>query len=169
MKTTWHRQAHDNWQISGRATRHLNFCYFQYYPFGSIGKKISEKTWHPKWHFFHSQGYCKYSVLFYGYYNDQRTVGVLKFRLPLSYLMVGIGTFGYSLMLVIRTWVYSTCVDACQFSHIHHKPGGRRFIAELRNRMYAGIYFDTFICFLSKSAEQFAKKYVFNYKLHHHH
>uniref|UniRef100_A0A3P9CBT5 Transmembrane channel-like protein n=1 Tax=Maylandia zebra TaxID=106582 RepID=A0A3P9CBT5_9CICH len=48
-------------------------------------------------------GYCKYSVLFYGYYNDQRTVGVLKFRLPLSYLMVGIGTFGYSLMLVIRT------------------------------------------------------------------
>uniref|UniRef100_A0A3Q3BZZ9 Transmembrane channel-like protein n=1 Tax=Haplochromis burtoni TaxID=8153 RepID=A0A3Q3BZZ9_HAPBU len=49
------------------------------------------------------RGYCKYSVLFYGYYNDQRTVGVLKFRLPLSYLMVGIGTFGYSLMLVIRT------------------------------------------------------------------
>uniref|UniRef100_A0A8C6K9M7 Transmembrane channel-like protein n=1 Tax=Nothobranchius furzeri TaxID=105023 RepID=A0A8C6K9M7_NOTFU len=48
-------------------------------------------------------GYCKYSVLFYGYYNDQRTVGLLKFRLPLSYLMVGIGSFGYSLMLVIRT------------------------------------------------------------------
>ncbi|XP_047426422.1 transmembrane channel-like protein 2-A [Mugil cephalus] len=48
-------------------------------------------------------GYCKYSVLFYGYYNDQRTIGLLKFRLPLSYLMVGIGTFGYSLMLVIRT------------------------------------------------------------------
>lgn len=50
-----------------------------------------------------SQGYCKYSVLFYGYYNDQRTIGLLKFRLPLSYLMVGIGTFGYSLMVVIRT------------------------------------------------------------------
>ncbi|KAL4005033.1 LOW QUALITY PROTEIN: hypothetical protein ACER0C_004746 [Sarotherodon galilaeus] len=48
-------------------------------------------------------GYCKYSVLFYGYYNNQRTIGVLKFRLPLSYLMVSIGTFGYSLMLVIRT------------------------------------------------------------------
>ncbi|KAI4902510.1 hypothetical protein NFI96_013135 [Prochilodus magdalenae] len=48
-------------------------------------------------------GYCKYSVLFYGYYNDQRTIGFLKFRLPLSYLMVGIGTFGYSLMVVIRT------------------------------------------------------------------
>lgn len=52
---------------------------------------------------FLSQGYCKYSVLFYGYYNDQRTVGLLKFRLPLSYLLVGIGSFGYSLMLVIRT------------------------------------------------------------------
>ncbi|MEQ2280483.1 Transmembrane channel-like protein 2-A, partial [Ameca splendens] len=48
-------------------------------------------------------GYCKYSVLFYGYYNNQRTVGLLKFRLPLSYLMVGIGSFGYSLMVVIRT------------------------------------------------------------------
>uniref|UniRef100_A0A667XT92 Transmembrane channel-like protein n=1 Tax=Myripristis murdjan TaxID=586833 RepID=A0A667XT92_9TELE len=48
-------------------------------------------------------GYCKYSVLFYGYYNDERTIGLLKFRLPLSYLMVGIGTFGYSLMVVIRT------------------------------------------------------------------
>uniref|UniRef100_A0A8C1E6N5 Transmembrane channel-like protein n=2 Tax=Cyprinus carpio TaxID=7962 RepID=A0A8C1E6N5_CYPCA len=48
-------------------------------------------------------GYCKYSVLFYGYYNNQRTIGLLKFRLPLSYLLVGIGTFGYSLMVVIRT------------------------------------------------------------------
>ncbi|XP_077594088.1 transmembrane channel-like protein 2-A [Stigmatopora nigra] len=48
-------------------------------------------------------GYCKYSVLFYGYYNSQRTIGLLKFRLPLAYLMVGIGTFGYSLMVVIQT------------------------------------------------------------------
>ncbi|KAA0716512.1 Transmembrane channel-like protein 2-A [Triplophysa tibetana] len=49
------------------------------------------------------EGYCKYSVLFYGYYNNQRTIGFLKFRLPLSYLLVGVGTFGYSLMVVIRT------------------------------------------------------------------
>ncbi|KAJ8380711.1 hypothetical protein SKAU_G00014890 [Synaphobranchus kaupii] len=48
-------------------------------------------------------GYCKYSVLFYGFYNDQRTIGLLKFRLPLSYLLVGVGSFGYSLMVVIRT------------------------------------------------------------------
>ncbi|XP_034025698.1 transmembrane channel-like protein 2-B [Thalassophryne amazonica] len=48
-------------------------------------------------------GYCKYSFLFYGYYNNQRTIGLLKFRLPLSYLLVGVGIFGYSLMVVIRT------------------------------------------------------------------
>ncbi|XP_076016127.1 transmembrane channel-like protein 2-A [Genypterus blacodes] len=48
-------------------------------------------------------GYCKYSVLFYGYYSNQRTIGLLQYRLPFSYLMVGIGTFGYSLMTVIRT------------------------------------------------------------------
>lgn len=51
----------------------------------------------------HQQGYCKYSFLFYGYYNNDRTIGVLKFRLPLSYLLVGVGVFGYSLMVVIRT------------------------------------------------------------------
>ncbi|XP_061586207.1 transmembrane channel-like protein 2-B [Cololabis saira] len=48
-------------------------------------------------------GYCKYSFLFYGYYNDERTVGFLQFRLPLSYLLTGVGIFGYSLMVVIRT------------------------------------------------------------------
>ncbi|XP_078027221.1 transmembrane channel-like protein 2-B isoform X2 [Epinephelus lanceolatus] len=48
-------------------------------------------------------GYCKYSILFYGYYNNERTIGLLQFRLPLSYLLVGVGIFGYSLMVVIRT------------------------------------------------------------------
>ncbi|XP_068994681.1 transmembrane channel-like protein 2-B isoform X2 [Embiotoca jacksoni] len=48
-------------------------------------------------------GYCKYSFLFYGYYNSDRTIGLLQFRLPLSYLLVGVGIFGYSLMVVIRT------------------------------------------------------------------
>ncbi|XP_028269449.1 transmembrane channel-like protein 2-B isoform X1 [Parambassis ranga] len=47
-------------------------------------------------------GYCKYSILFYGYYNNSPTIGVLKFRLPLSYLLVGVGIFGYSLMVVVR-------------------------------------------------------------------
>lgn len=52
------------------------------------------------------QGYAQYSVLFYGYYNNQRTIGWLKFRMPLSYFLVGVGTVAYSYMVVIRTWVF---------------------------------------------------------------
>uniref|UniRef100_A0A3Q3LNE1 Transmembrane channel-like protein n=1 Tax=Mastacembelus armatus TaxID=205130 RepID=A0A3Q3LNE1_9TELE len=48
-------------------------------------------------------GYLKYSCLFYGYYNNERAIGLLRFRLPLSYLLVGVGIFGYSLMVVVRT------------------------------------------------------------------
>ncbi|KAK1892876.1 Transmembrane channel-like protein 2-B [Dissostichus eleginoides] len=48
-------------------------------------------------------GYIKYSFLFYGYFNNDRRIGLLQFRLPLSYLLVGVGIFGYSLMVVIRT------------------------------------------------------------------
>lgn len=50
-----------------------------------------------------SQGYAQYSVLFYGYYNSQRAIGWLKFRMPLSYFLVGVGTVAYSYMVVIRT------------------------------------------------------------------
>ncbi|KAG7241501.1 hypothetical protein INR49_025702, partial [Caranx melampygus] len=48
-------------------------------------------------------GYAQYSVLFYGYYNNQRAIGWLKFRMPLSYFLVGVGTVAYSYMVVIRT------------------------------------------------------------------
>ncbi|XP_067084561.1 LOW QUALITY PROTEIN: transmembrane channel-like protein 1 [Osmerus mordax] len=48
-------------------------------------------------------GYAQYSVLFYGFYNSQRTIGWLKFRMPLSYFLVGVGTVAYSYMVVIRT------------------------------------------------------------------
>ncbi|XP_015242867.1 PREDICTED: transmembrane channel-like protein 1 [Cyprinodon variegatus] len=48
-------------------------------------------------------GYCQYSILFYGFYNNDRTIGLLKFRLPLSYLLTSVGIFGYSLLVVIRT------------------------------------------------------------------
>ncbi|EMP25494.1 Transmembrane channel-like protein 2 [Chelonia mydas] len=49
------------------------------------------------------EGYIKYSALFYGYYNNQRTIGWLKYRLPMAYFMVGVSVFGYSLMVVIRS------------------------------------------------------------------
>ncbi|XP_075960431.1 transmembrane channel-like protein 1 isoform X1 [Anarhichas minor] len=48
-------------------------------------------------------GYAQYSVLFYGYYNNQRAIGWLMFRMPLSYFLVGVGTVAYSYMVVIRT------------------------------------------------------------------
>ncbi|KAJ8380712.1 hypothetical protein SKAU_G00014900 [Synaphobranchus kaupii] len=48
-------------------------------------------------------GYAQYSVLFYGFYSSQRAIGWLKFRLPLSYFLVGVGTVAYSYMVVIRT------------------------------------------------------------------
>uniref|UniRef100_A0A4W4FV85 Transmembrane channel-like protein n=1 Tax=Electrophorus electricus TaxID=8005 RepID=A0A4W4FV85_ELEEL len=76
-------------------------------PYGSIPRKTvprdEQDTAMDFSVLFEYGGYCKYSVLFYGYYNNQNTIGLLKFRLPLSYFLVGIGIFGYSLLVVIRT------------------------------------------------------------------
>ncbi|XP_076586653.1 transmembrane channel-like protein 2-B [Chaetodon auriga] len=76
-------------------------------PYGSIPRKTvpreEQDTAMDYAVLFDFGGYCKYSFLFYGYYNNERKVGVLQFRLPLSYLLVGVGIFGYSLMVVIRT------------------------------------------------------------------
>uniref|UniRef100_A0A671KKC5 Transmembrane channel-like protein n=1 Tax=Sinocyclocheilus anshuiensis TaxID=1608454 RepID=A0A671KKC5_9TELE len=76
-------------------------------PYGSIPRKTvpreeeaSAMNFAILWDF---GGYAKYSVLFYGYYNSQRAIGWLKFRLPLSYFLVGVGTVAYSYMVVIRT------------------------------------------------------------------
>ncbi|KAJ0067582.1 hypothetical protein NL108_008613, partial [Boleophthalmus pectinirostris] len=76
-------------------------------PYGSIARKTvprpEQDTAMDFSVLFDFNGYCKYSFLFYGYYNNDRMIGVLKFRLPLSYLLVGVGIFGYSLMVVVRT------------------------------------------------------------------
>ncbi|KAJ7322606.1 hypothetical protein JRQ81_018893 [Phrynocephalus forsythii] len=77
-------------------------------PYGSIPRKIvpraEQKTamdFSVLWDF---EGYIKYSALFYGYYNNQRTIGWLRYRLPMAYFMVGVvGVYGYSLMVVIRS------------------------------------------------------------------
>ncbi|KAG8513396.1 Transmembrane channel-like protein 2, partial [Galemys pyrenaicus] len=55
-----------------------------------------------------SLGYIKYSALFYGYYNNQRAIGWLRYRLPMAYFMVGVSVFGYSLMIVIRSMASNT-------------------------------------------------------------
>ncbi|XP_061673792.1 transmembrane channel-like protein 1 isoform X2 [Syngnathoides biaculeatus] len=76
-------------------------------PYGSITRKTVPRSEEGRamdfavlWDF---GGYAQYSVLFYGYYNDQRAIGWLKFRMPLSYFLVGVGTVAYSYMVVIRT------------------------------------------------------------------
>ncbi|XP_029442945.1 transmembrane channel-like protein 2 [Rhinatrema bivittatum] len=76
-------------------------------PYGSLPRKTvprsEEKTamdFSVLWDF---EGYAKYSALFYGFYDNQRSIGWLQYRQPLSYFLVGIGVFGYSLMVVIRT------------------------------------------------------------------
>ncbi|EGW00505.1 Transmembrane channel-like protein 1, partial [Cricetulus griseus] len=47
-------------------------------------------------------GLAQYSVLFYGYYDNKRTIGWLNFRLPLSYFLVGIMCIGYSFLVVLK-------------------------------------------------------------------
>uniref|UniRef100_A0A8C5K7I5 Transmembrane channel-like protein n=1 Tax=Jaculus jaculus TaxID=51337 RepID=A0A8C5K7I5_JACJA len=76
-------------------------------PYGSIPRKTVPRAEEEKamdfsvlWDF---EGYIKYSALFYGYYNNQRTIGWLRYRLPMAYFMVGVSVFGYSLMIVIRS------------------------------------------------------------------
>ncbi|KAI4542185.1 hypothetical protein MG293_007564, partial [Ovis ammon polii] len=44
-------------------------------------------------------GLAQYSVLFYGYYDNKRTIGWMNFRLPLSYFLVGIMCIGYSFLV----------------------------------------------------------------------
>nr|XP_053785685.1 transmembrane channel-like protein 1 [Desmodus rotundus] len=47
-------------------------------------------------------GLAQYSVLFYGYYDNKRTIGWMNFRMPLSYFLVGIMCIGYSFLVVLR-------------------------------------------------------------------
>uniref|UniRef100_A0A8C8ZVX0 Transmembrane channel-like protein n=1 Tax=Prolemur simus TaxID=1328070 RepID=A0A8C8ZVX0_PROSS len=81
-------------------------------PYGSIPRKTVPRAEQEKamdfsvlWDF---EGYVKYSALFYGYYNNQRTIGWLRYRLPMAYFMVGVSVFGYSLVIVIRSMANNT-------------------------------------------------------------
>ncbi|XP_029412708.1 transmembrane channel-like protein 2 isoform X3 [Nannospalax galili] len=81
-------------------------------PYGSIPRKTVPRAEEEKamdfsvlWDF---EGYIKYSAVFYGYYNNQRTIGWLRYRLPMAYFMVGVSVFGYSLMIVIRSMASNT-------------------------------------------------------------
>uniref|UniRef100_UPI00358DF7A7 transmembrane channel-like protein 1 n=1 Tax=Myxine glutinosa TaxID=7769 RepID=UPI00358DF7A7 len=75
-------------------------------PYGSIPRKTVPRNSTDTamdiatlWNF---RGSVQYSIMFYGYYNNQRQVGWLRYRLPLAYFLVGLGCFAYSFMVLIR-------------------------------------------------------------------
>ncbi|XP_041031142.1 transmembrane channel-like protein 3 isoform X4 [Carcharodon carcharias] len=47
-------------------------------------------------------GYLQYSVMFYGYYGNDRKIGRAGYRLPLAYFMVGMAVFAYSFIILLR-------------------------------------------------------------------
>ncbi|XP_078736380.1 transmembrane channel-like protein 3 [Lampetra fluviatilis] len=47
-------------------------------------------------------GYLQYSVLFYGYYGNDRKLGRSGYRLPLAYFLVGMAVFAYSFVALLR-------------------------------------------------------------------
>ena len=48
------------------------------------------------------QGYMKVSVLFYGYYDHNKSMGGSHYRLPLAYLLTGGATFAASFIVILR-------------------------------------------------------------------
>uniref|UniRef100_A0A8C4QJE5 Transmembrane channel-like protein n=1 Tax=Eptatretus burgeri TaxID=7764 RepID=A0A8C4QJE5_EPTBU len=78
-------------------------------PYGSIPRKTVPRNstdtamdFATLWNFRRPLQLGYYSIMFYGYYNNQRQVGWLRYRLPLAYFLVGLGCFAYSFMVLIR-------------------------------------------------------------------
>ncbi|KAI8518574.1 Transmembrane channel-like protein 3 [Branchiostoma belcheri] len=74
-------------------------------PYGSLPRKaVPEPEMHRAeniatiWDF---GGYMKFSVLFYGYYSNQKSIGS-GYQLPLAYFLTGIGIFVYSFAVILR-------------------------------------------------------------------
>ena len=66
-------------------------------------KRKRTKTIFLKILFFLSQGYLEHSFLFYGYYgNEYIHVGAVKYPLPLAYFVVFMGTYLFSIIIVLR-------------------------------------------------------------------
>ncbi|CAH1271433.1 TMC3 [Branchiostoma lanceolatum] len=74
-------------------------------PYGSLPRKaVPEPEMHRAeniatiWDF---GGYMKFSVLFYGYYSNRKSIGS-GYQLPLAYFLTGIGIFVYSFAVILR-------------------------------------------------------------------
>uniref|UniRef100_H2YYD0 TMC domain-containing protein n=1 Tax=Ciona savignyi TaxID=51511 RepID=H2YYD0_CIOSA len=63
-----------------------------------VSERKSKWDLHTIWSF---GGRLQHSVLFYGYYTNDRVVGN-GYRIPLAYFLVGIATFAYSFMALLR-------------------------------------------------------------------
>ncbi|XP_039266059.1 transmembrane channel-like protein 3 isoform X2 [Styela clava] len=55
-------------------------------------------------------GYLEYSVLFYGFYSDDEVIGS-GYRLPLAYFLVGIASFTYSFIALLRKMARNSKID----------------------------------------------------------
>ncbi|KAH9498806.1 Transmembrane channel-like protein 3 [Bulinus truncatus] len=49
-----------------------------------------------------AEGVVKYSLIFYGYYGNAKTIGN-GYRLPLAYLLINLASFAYSFVVVLKT------------------------------------------------------------------
>ncbi|XP_078604409.1 transmembrane channel-like protein 1 isoform X3 [Branchiostoma floridae x Branchiostoma japonicum] len=75
------------------------------YPYGAIPRKtVPKDELHRAAHIgtvWDFGGYLQYSVLFYGYYGNAKSIGS-GYQLPLAYFLVGIITFVYSFAVILR-------------------------------------------------------------------
>ena len=48
------------------------------------------------------QGHLRVSILFYGYYGDEESIGPTGYRLPLAFFLTGVATFVLSFVVILR-------------------------------------------------------------------
>ncbi|CAH3109971.1 unnamed protein product [Porites lobata] len=77
-----------------------------------------------------AKGYLEYSFLFYGYYgNEYIHVGAVKYPLPLAYFVVFMGTYLFSIIIVLRAIVREQRLVKSSGQNDHYPFGWRVFSA----------------------------------------
>ncbi|KAM6202388.1 transmembrane channel-like protein 3 [Rhynchocyon petersi] len=102
-------------------------------PFGSTARKTI-----PKEHVASAQdldtvwslgGYLQYSVLFYGYYGRERSIGRAGYRLPLAYFLVGMAVFAYSFIILLKKMAKNSRMSLASASNENYTFCWRVFCA----------------------------------------